>query len=116
MEDVGLSSEVSSEGPSCLSLVTPDGMAWAKTQKEPDYVFPGTTTCKTGKGVPVPLLLHNTPLMLGPAPCLCLSVTLDECLNYLEPTSPVWKALPCICGVVLRHALDVLVLHQVPVS
>lgn len=45
MEDVGLSSEVSTEGPSCLASATPDGMVWAKTQKEPDYVFPGTTTC-----------------------------------------------------------------------
>lgn len=44
-------------------------------------------------------LLHSNPLILGswPVPCLCPSVTLDQCLYCSEPAFPVWKALSCIC-------------------
>lgn len=51
--DVGLSNKVPSEGPSPLSSAISnwDGLGFkAKTQKEPGYVFLGTTACKTGRG------------------------------------------------------------------
>lgn len=61
MEDVGLSSELPSEGPSHSRQ---DGLDF-KDSEGARLCFPWDH-CKSGSGVPAPPLLHNTPLALGP--------------------------------------------------
>lgn len=80
--------------------------------EEPGCVFSGTITCHPGGDGPVPAAQCPSDARirgLHPA-CACLEPPL------LGTHVPSLKALPCICGMVLQHAADVLVLHQPPVS
>lgn len=74
MEDVGLSSELPSEGPSHSRR---DGLDF-KDSEGARLCFPWDH-CKPGRGVPAPPLLHNTPSLESPVLMWHSTLTCCKC-------------------------------------